>query len=108
MPDYLFIQSQDPFTEIATTSQYQLATQLSQAGNSVTVLLVQNGVVPARRNARSEAFDQLLQSGVTVIADDFSLHQREIADSDLKDNIAVTSIHKVIDAMLAGHKVIWN
>lgn len=108
MSDYLFVQSQDPFTETATAGQYLLASQLREAGHGVTVMLVQNGVAPARREARSPQFDSLLQSGVTVVADDFSLEQREIDANGLKQDIAIADMHRVIDAMLAGHKVIWN
>lgn len=108
MSHYLFIQSQDPFTEVRTTAQYDLAGQLHAAGHDVSVLLVQNGVTPARQGARSADFDQLLSVGVAVIADDFSLQQREIQAADLKNNVAVNSLDVVVDALLAGHKVIWN
>ena len=53
MSHFLFIQSQDPFTEVATSRQYQLAAELAKAGNQVQVLLVQNGVTPARKGANS-------------------------------------------------------
>ncbi len=108
MSQYLFIQSQDPFTETRTRHQFELIGQLHDAGHQVAVLLVQNGVVPARRGARSDLFDDLLQWGVTVQADHFSLSQREISDADLKDQIGVADVDMVIDAMLAGHKVIWH
>lgn len=108
MSDYFFIQSQDPFTEVSATQHYQLARQLKDAGHNVSMLLVQNAVIPARRGAQSAAFDELLQSGVTLFADDFSLRQREIDSTDLKQPTSVSSISAVIDAMLAGHKVIWN
>ena len=81
MSHYLFIQSQDPFTETRTHHQFDLIGQLHDAGHKVAVLLVQNGVTPARRGAKSDLFDD----------------QVGVADMDL-----------VIDAMLAGHKVIWH
>lgn len=108
MSQYLFIQSQDPFTETRTQQQYQLIGQLHEAGHQVAVVLVQNGVVPARRGARSEAFDRLLATGVTVHADSFSLRQRELDDGALKDRVGTCEPHLVIDALLAGHKVIWH
>jgi len=108
MSHYLFVQSQDTFTETRAAGQYQLAGQLREAGHDVTLVLVQNGVTPARRHAQCRHFDQLLQQGVHVIADDFSLRQREIDSSDLKDSVTVGTVEAVIDAMLAGHKVIWN
>lgn len=108
MSDYLFIQSQDPFNEVRAGHQYQLAQRLSDAGHRVALLLVQNGVTPARRGAESEAFDTLLRSGVDIFADDFSLDQREINRAALKPGVTVTDIGAAIDAMLAGHKVIWH
>ncbi|EKF73015.1 DsrE/DsrF family oxidoreductase family protein [Alcanivorax hongdengensis A-11-3] len=108
MSNYLFIQSQDPFTEVRTEHQFALAGQLFDAGHNVQILLVQNGVIPARQGARSQHLDQLIEWGVPVLADDFSLQQRQISDDDLKDNIAVDSVDSVIDALLDGHKVIWN
>ena len=108
MSKYLFIQSQDPFTETSSSNQYRLAQDLLLAGNTVTALLVQNGVMPARQKAISKEFDALLNSTVVVIADKFSLQQREISNNELKNNIYVGTLEHAIDALLAGHKVIWN
>ncbi len=108
MSDYLFIQSQDPFTEVRTEHQFALAGQLYDAGHNVRLLLVQNGVTPARKGARSEHFDKLLKWGVPVMADDFSLQQRQMRDQDLKENIASSSPDTVIDPLLGGEKVLWK
>ena len=108
MSRYLFIQSQDPFTETRTLHQFALARQLFDAGHSVRLLLVQNGVTPARKGARTPCFDALLNAGIPVSADDFSLRQRQIGTADLKDTVTATSIDTVIDALLDGNKVIWN
>ena len=108
MSHYLFIQSQDPLTETRTHHQFDLIGQLHDAGHQVAVLLVQNGVTPARRGAKSDLFDDLLLWGVTVRADQFALAQREIDHADLKDQIGVADMDLEIDAMLAGHKVIWH
>jgi intracellular sulfur oxidation DsrE/DsrF family protein len=108
MSDYLFVQSQDPFTETQSIHQYQLARDLAEAGHSVVVLLVQNGVAPARVNTTSDAFDTLLHSKVKVLADGFSLQQWEINRAQLKDGIHVADVSAAVDALLAGHKVIWH
>lgn len=108
MSDYLFIQSQDPFTETRTANQYKLAADLHAAGHNVTVLLVQNGVIPARSQAKTPDFDQLLNSGVTVAVDEFALQQREIPTNALKKPITLAQLDLAVDALLAGHKVIWN
>lgn len=108
MSRYLFIQSQDPFTEVRTGAQFDLARRLVEAGHQVSLLLVQNGVTAARQGADCGAFDALRGQGVTLLADTFSLQQREIGQEHLKDAIDVTELDVVIDAMLAGDKVIWN
>lgn len=108
MPDFLFIQSQDPFTETRTSQQFQLAQDLQQAGNNVTVLLIQNAVVPARKNAQAPSFDALLKSNVKVKADTLALAQREISNDQLKPGVSTSELDLAVDALLAGHKVIWN
>ena len=108
MSNYLFIQSQDPFTDAGTASQFELMLQLSRAGKSVSVILVQNGVIAARRGAETRQFDELCAHGLPVYADDFSLAQREISSDQLKPGVQAASIDLVVDSMLAGNKVIWN
>lgn len=108
MARYFFIQSQDPFTEVRTTAQFDLAQRLLAAGNDVSMLLIQNGVTAARQGALCERFDALRASGVTLLADTFSLTMREIDATQLKADVAMADIDTVIDALLAGDKVIWN
>lgn len=108
MSRYLFIQSQDPFIEARTSAQFDVATQLAKAGRSVTMLLVQNGVTAARKGAATPQFDALAGAGINIFADSFALQQREIAAGDLKQSIQPADVGMVVDAMLAGDKVIWN
>ena len=108
MSRYLFIQSQDPYTEARTEAQYELAGALAAGGHEVRVLLVQNGVLPARRDASCAHFDRLCESKVTLLADDLSLQQREIPGTELKSAVKPAEIGIVVDAMLNGDKVIWN
>lgn len=108
MSRYLFIQSQDPFTEVRTQAQFDLARRLAEAGSTVRLLLVQNAVTAARRNAQCPQFDSLLGSQVEVLADTFALRQREIDNDQLKSNVHPAEIGVAVDAMLAGDKVIWN
>lgn len=108
MSRYLFIQSQDPFTEVRTNAQYGLASSLAAAGNNVQMLLVQNGVLAARQGANCPTFDSLQSQGVKVLADAFSLRQREIENSQLKPFVSAADIDVAVSAMLNGDKVIWN
>ena len=108
MSNYLFIQSQDPFTETRTRHQYDLALQLFEAGHQVRLLLVQNGVTPARKGAKTPHFDALLKAGIPISADDFSLQQRQLTLDELKDAVSIDPIATAIDALLDGDKVVWN
>ena len=83
-----------------------MAKGLVEGGNQVTLFLVQNGVLPARPSAHSAALSALARSGVTVLADDFSLRERGIAQ--LAEGVAATSIDVVVDDLAAGHKTLWH
>lgn len=108
MSRYFFIQSQDPFTESRTHQQFDLAKRLAGAGHEVTLLLVQNAVIVARRGARYMLFDVLQENGVTLKADEFSMQQRDLAPEQLKNGVTTGDIGLAVDAMLHGEKVIWN
>lgn len=108
MSRYLFVQNQDPFTEVRTGAQFDLARQLAESGRSVTLLLVQNGVTAARQGAWCPQFDTLAAAGVNVCADAFSLLQREISPNHLKSAVKPADVGMVVDALLDGDKVIWN
>ena len=63
MSDYVFLQSQDPFTETQTLSQYQLIHNLATKDNRVTLYLIQNGVMPARR---ARCVNRLICSAIKI------------------------------------------
>lgn len=108
MSDYLFVQSQDPFTDDQAELRYARVSQLHHAGHNVTLLLIQNGVTPARSSARKTGLDALLDLGVLVLADGFSLKQRNIGADELKFPIWISNVEVAIEALTEGHKVIWN
>lgn len=108
MSQYLFIQSQDPFTSARTFAHCDLARRLVGSGHKVSILLVQNAVLIARQGTRHMSFDSLPDYGITLSADQFSLRQREIPTDQLKKGISPVDLSVVIDAMLNGCKVIWN
>jgi predicted peroxiredoxin len=108
MAEYLFLQSQEPFTDARAAYQYQLAIDLAEAGERVRMLLIQNGVVPARKSTASEAFEKIANSAVQILADDFSLKQRQIDVDQLHAKVTAADISTAITALADGHKVIWN
>lgn len=106
MAQYLLIESRDPFESNDVGYYYDLARGLADADNQVTLFLVQNGVLAARRSAHSAQLEELARSGVTVLADDFSLQERGIAK--LAEGVAAAAIDVVVDHLAAGHKTLWH
>jgi hypothetical protein len=106
MANYLFIESRDPFESNDVRYYYELSKGLVEAGSEVTLFLVQNGVLAARPSAHSAALTALCQSGVKVLADDFSLQERGIPK--LAEGVVAAPIDVVIDHLAAGHKILWH
>ncbi len=108
MANYLLIESRDPFSSNDVSFVYDLAGDLKRAGNTVTVFLVQNGVLPARQGPKSEKLTALVKSGVTVLADTFSLKERGIAQHRLVAGIQGADVDLVVDRLAEGWKAIWH
>jgi intracellular sulfur oxidation DsrE/DsrF family protein len=108
MAKYLIIESRDRFEANDVGFAHDLARRLVAAGNQVTFFLVQNGVLPARSGARASGLAELAQAGVEVLADDFSLRERGIANSRLQAGVKPAPLDVVIDGMADGSKVIWH
>ena len=106
MTHYLLIESRDPFESNDVSYYYQLTKDLADAGNEVTMFLVQNGVLAARPSTRSAALSALGQSGVKILADDFSLRERGI--SKLAEGIVPAPIDVIVDYLAAGHRTLWH
>lgn len=106
MADYLLIESRDPFDSNDCNFSCDLARGLADAGNQVTLYLVQNAVLAARPPARSTELRSLIGSNVRLLADDFSLQERGIAK--LAEGIKAASIEEVVDRLEAGDKAIWH
>jgi len=108
MAKYMLIESRDPFDSNDVAFTYDLASGLAKAGHEVTILLVQNGVLAARRGARHDRLAAALATNIHVLADEFSLRERGIAQERLVANIQPVSIDVVIDHLADGHKTLWH
>jgi predicted peroxiredoxin len=108
MASYLLIESRDPFDSNDVAHFLDLAQTLKQQGNDVTVFLVQNGVLPARKSPRSQRLADLVKAGVQVLADDFSLRERGITDNRLVSGVQTAKIDVVVDRLADGTKTIWH
>jgi predicted peroxiredoxin len=108
MAKYLLIESRDPFDNNVVARQYDLAINLVREGNEVTLFLVQNGVLPARPGMHSALLTSTARFGVEVLADDFSLRERGIADNRLAEGVKAAPLTTVIDQLAEGRKTIWH
>jgi sulfur transfer complex TusBCD TusB component (DsrH family) len=100
MAGYLLIESRDPFESNDVGYYYGLA----EAGNQVTLFLVQNAVLAARPSAQTPQLRTLIGSGIKVLADDFALKERGI--TKLLDGVQIAPIEIVVDHLEAGHKTL--
>ncbi len=108
MTDYLLIESRDPFDSNDTQNFYDLAQGLKRQGHEVTLFLVQNGVLPARPSVHSAALSTLAETGIDVLADDFSLSERGIRKDGLAPGVRAAPLDVVVDLLAEGRKAIWH
>ena len=109
MNRYLLIESRDPFESRDTQFVEETATALKQRGHEVTVFLVQNGVLAARKNGRDSYLGRLAGAGVTLLADDFSLCERGIQPSELHAGIQQSGIEALVEMLVQENaKAIWH
>lgn len=108
MSDYLFIESRSTLGATDTAINIEMACNLREQGHKVTLFLIQNGVIPARSGASNSPLEQAMDAGVTVLADDFSLRERGIDNSQLAQGISPSPLETVVDALAAGTKTLWH
>jgi sulfur relay (sulfurtransferase) complex TusBCD TusD component (DsrE family) len=114
MARYLVIESRNAWESADVPHAFGLVKDLATAGHDVTVFLVQNGVMPARKGAKEAAFAGLVASAggvkgkVRVLADDFSLRERGIEKGALAAGVEASSLDEVVDLLASGVKAIWH
>ena len=109
MTNYMFIESRDPFESRDARFVEETATALRRRGHNVTVFLVQNGVLASRDNGRDSYLARLAKAGVTLLADDFSLSERGIQLTEMRQDIRPSSIETLVDALVEENtKAIWH
>jgi len=108
MANYLLIASRDPFEVNDVSYFYDLASGLKERGNAVTLFLVQNGVLPARKNPTDSTLAKLATAGVQILADNLSLQERGISNTALVEGVAASQLDVVVDQMADGVKTIWH
>ena len=107
MTAYIFIESRDPFESRDTKFVEETAIAVKERGHNVTVFLVQNAVLAARKNTRQ--LERLTEAGVRLLADDFSLRERGIKPDELTEGIRESGIDTLVGAIAqANIKAIWH
>jgi predicted peroxiredoxin len=107
MTSYVFIESRDPFTSRDTQVIEETAIAVKERGHEVTVFLVQNGVLAARKSVRR--LGRLAEAGVTMLADDFSLRERGITTEELADGVQESGIDTLVEAIVQEKtKAVWH
>lgn len=105
MSDYLLIESRDLYENLAARDTLTFAGELVRAGDNVTVFFVEQGVAAARKGAVTGLLQEAAKAGVKLLADEFSLRERGIAELAA---VSASPLDLVIDRLADGHKVIWN
>ena len=109
MSKYIFIESRDPFESRDSSFVRETASALHQHGHEVTVFMVQNGVLATRKEAQEIWLSQLASTGITLLADDFSLSERGIQPAELQPGISPAPIEVQVDLLVQENtKAIWH
>ena len=108
MSNFVFIESRDPFDSPDTSSVSKAAVALRKEGHTVTVFLVENGVLGARKQATRSQVPAIVESGVTVLADHFSLQKRGISMEECAPGLQAGSIAHLIELIVKDNtKAVW-
>jgi sulfur relay (sulfurtransferase) complex TusBCD TusD component (DsrE family) len=108
LSNYVFIESRDPFDSSDTNFISETAVALKKKGHTVTVFLVENGVLGARKQAVRSQVPAIVESGVTVLADDFSLQKRGISMDECAPGLQAGTMVRLIDLIAQENtKAVW-
>lgn len=108
MNRYLLIESRDPYSSGEAAGSAQLAVGLRRRGHEVTLLLVQNGVQPARREAQAPDLHSAIAAGVEVLADEFALRERGVTVGNLTPGVRAVPLSLAVERMVLGWTPFWR
>ncbi len=107
MAHYLLVNSRDLQEYAGSGYILKLAAALRKRGNDVTLYLVENGVLAARKGAVANGgLTDLSRQGVKILAEDLSLKTRGV--QKLADGVAESTMDALADLVAGGaDKVTW-
>jgi hypothetical protein len=107
--NYVFIESKNPFDSPDADFVTEKAVALKKKGHTVTVFLVKNGVLGARKLAARSQMPAIVESGVTVLADDFSLQELGISMDECAPGLQEGTMDRLIDLLVQENtKAVWH
>jgi intracellular sulfur oxidation DsrE/DsrF family protein len=105
---HLLIESQGPWAGGACAGFLRDARDLARLGHQVQLLLIQEGVGAAVRDAPGGA-QEAAQAGVEVLVDNFSLAQRGLNGSRLLPDARIVDMAEVSTRVLDPDvRVVWH
>jgi sulfur relay (sulfurtransferase) complex TusBCD TusD component (DsrE family) len=104
---FLLIDSRGPFESSATGHAYEVAGRLARRGNAVTVYLVHEAVVAARRGTSAAAAVSTLAGRATVLADSESLRERGIDPGELMLGVTPSGVDELVELLSSDGCNAW-
>lgn len=108
MTHYLILESKDPYDSADWANMQKIVIYLKNNGNDVTLFLLQNGVLPARRGTSHEKhFAHLKELKINILADFFALQERGI--QDISVSVEKSNLDRLIElCLMFNTKTIWH
>jgi sulfur relay protein TusB/DsrH len=109
MSRYLLIETKSPLD--GGTYAFELGRQLRELEHDVTVYLLQDGVLTARRSfaAGQKLIQEAEGSGLCVLADAVSARQRGVIGDRVARGVDVADMGELVDLLMErADKAIWH
>lgn len=108
MATYLFVESRDPFTSVDAQKWADYVGRLSELGDDVSVMYVNDGVMTVRARAHTNVPFMLLARGVRLFVDGWSLQEHGVPAEMVVDGVAIVDVDHIVDHLARGSHVVWH
>lgn len=97
----VLLTARDPLRSADTTYPARVARELAAEGHEVTLVLLEDAVVLARRDhSGAEDLEAAIAEGVRVLAEDEALSRRAVGD--VGEGLEPTRLAEVVDLLMTG------